>query len=64
MRLAALDNVRHDLEVPQAGFAEEPMTTWEISGPATSRTGLTLPGLEGSAISGSIPERSISSSTS
>jgi hypothetical protein len=46
------------------GLAREPITTWEISGPAISRTGLTLPGLEGNAISGSSVERSISSVTS
>ena len=41
------------------GLAEEPITTWEIGSPATSRTGTTLPGDDGLAISGSIADRSI-----
>jgi hypothetical protein len=43
------------------GLPDEPISACVISVPATSRTGLTLPGLEGSAISGSSAERSISS---
>jgi hypothetical protein len=46
------------------GLAEEPISAWEISVPATSRTGQTLPGLDGSAISGSSADRSICSVTS
>ena len=46
------------------GLAEEPMTTWPTGVPATSRTGTTLPGEDGWAISGSICDRSIDSVTS
>ena len=46
------------------GFADEPMTHWKTSAPATSRTGTTLPGLDGIAISGSSRARSICSSMS
>ena len=46
------------------GFADEPMTTCEIGLPATSRTGTTLPGEVGCAISGSRVDRSIASVTS
>jgi hypothetical protein len=41
-----------------APFVQEPMITWSTSVPATSSTGTTLSGIDGSAISGSIDERS------
>ena len=46
------------------GFADDPTTTWYTSSPAASRTGTTLPGEEGFAMSGSRVERSMCSSTS
>ncbi len=46
------------------GLALEPITTCPTSSPATSRTGTTLPGDDGLAISGSISDRSMLSSTS
>ena len=41
------------------GLADEPITTWNTSWPAASRTGITLPGLDGAAISGSSADRSM-----
>ena len=46
------------------GLADEPTTTWKTSSPAASRTGTTLPGLDGRAISGSSALRSMASVTS
>jgi hypothetical protein len=46
------------------GLADEPITIWKTGSPAASRTGTTLPGLEGAAISGSSRDRSMLSVTS
>jgi hypothetical protein len=43
------------------GLALDPITACAISCPATSRTGTTLPGEDGLAISGSISDRSMAS---
>ena len=65
MHLPALDDLGGDREVAQPGLARgADIRLIDLGCPATSRTGTTLPGLDGSAISGSSVERSISSSTS
>ena len=44
---------------PKEEFTDEPTQTWTVGVPATSRTGTTLPGEEGFAISGSSAARSM-----